>query len=45
MAFTYLSSVEKGQALKNELAAFGIKAKGFRSVPLTSKPPRNWSML
>ncbi|EOZ97196.1 3-oxoacyl-[acyl-carrier protein] reductase [Indibacter alkaliphilus LW1] len=31
VAFTYLSSVEKGQALEQELAAFGIKAKGFRS--------------
>ncbi|EMS30944.1 3-oxoacyl-[acyl-carrier protein] reductase [Mariniradius saccharolyticus AK6] len=31
VAFTYLSSVEKGQALENELAAYGIKAKGYRS--------------
>jgi 3-oxoacyl-[acyl-carrier protein] reductase len=31
IAFTYLSSVEKGQALENELAAYGIKAKGYRS--------------
>lgn len=31
VAFTYLSSVEKGQALENELTAFGIKAKGYRS--------------
>ncbi|NMM48750.1 3-oxoacyl-[acyl-carrier-protein] reductase [Marinigracilibium pacificum] len=31
VAFTYLSSVEKGQALEKELEAFGIKAKGFRS--------------
>uniref|UniRef100_UPI003593F2C9 SDR family NAD(P)-dependent oxidoreductase n=1 Tax=Aquiflexum sp. TaxID=1872584 RepID=UPI003593F2C9 len=31
VAFTYLSSVEKGEALENELAAFGIKAKGYRS--------------
>ncbi|RPA66769.1 3-oxoacyl-[acyl-carrier-protein] reductase [Cyclobacteriaceae bacterium YHN15] len=31
VAFTYLSSVEKGQALEDELSAFGIKAKGFRS--------------
>jgi 3-oxoacyl-[acyl-carrier protein] reductase len=31
VAFTYLSSVEKGQALENELAEFGIKAKGYRS--------------
>jgi len=31
VAFTYLSSVEKGQALEAELTAFGIKAKGYRS--------------
>lgn len=31
IAFTYLSSVEKGQALEAELAAAGIKAKGYRS--------------
>jgi 3-oxoacyl-[acyl-carrier protein] reductase len=31
VAFTYLSSVEKGQALEAELAAFGIKAKGYHS--------------
>lgn len=31
VAFTYLSSVEQGQALEAELAAFGVKAKGFRS--------------
>lgn len=31
IAFTYLSSVEKGQALENELSAFGIKAKGYKS--------------
>ncbi len=31
IAFTFLSSVEKGQALEAELAGFGIKAKGFRS--------------
>ena len=31
VAFTYLSSVEKGKALEDELAAFGIKAKGYRS--------------
>ncbi|AFK05343.1 3-oxoacyl-(acyl-carrier-protein) reductase [Emticicia oligotrophica DSM 17448] len=31
VAFTYLSSVEKGQALEAELAAYGVKAKGFRS--------------
>ncbi|TAE69499.1 MAG: 3-oxoacyl-[acyl-carrier-protein] reductase [Bacteroidetes bacterium] len=31
VAFTYLSSIEKGQALETELAALGIKAKGYRS--------------
>jgi 3-oxoacyl-[acyl-carrier protein] reductase len=31
IAFTYLSSVEKGQALEKELQALGIKAKGYRS--------------
>ncbi len=31
VAFTYLSSVEKGEALAKELEAFGIKAKGYRS--------------
>ncbi|HSH65440.1 MAG TPA: 3-oxoacyl-[acyl-carrier-protein] reductase [Bacteroidia bacterium] len=31
IAFTYLSSVEKAQALEKELQAFGIKAKGYRS--------------
>ncbi len=31
VAFSYLSSVEKGQALEEELAASGIKAKGYRS--------------
>lgn len=31
VAFTFLSSVEKGQALEAELAAFGIKSKGFCS--------------
>ena len=31
VAFTYLSSVEQGQALEAELASKGIKAKGFRS--------------
>ena len=31
IAFTYLSSVEKGEALEKELAAKGVKAKGFRS--------------
>jgi 3-oxoacyl-[acyl-carrier protein] reductase len=31
VAFTYLSSVEKGEALAKELESFGVKAKGFRS--------------
>ena len=31
IAFTYLSSVEKGQALEKELTEMGIKAKGYRS--------------
>ena len=31
IAFTYLSSVEKGEALEKELEAKGIKAKGYRS--------------
>ncbi|MCC6250936.1 MAG: 3-oxoacyl-[acyl-carrier-protein] reductase [Bacteroidia bacterium] len=31
VAFTYLSSVEKGVALENELKAFGVNAKGYRS--------------
>ena len=31
VAFTYLSSVEKGLALETELKAFGITAKGYRS--------------
>ncbi len=31
IAFTYLSSIEKGQALEAELTAYGVKAKGYRS--------------
>jgi 3-oxoacyl-[acyl-carrier protein] reductase len=31
VAFTYLSSEEKARALEAELAAFGIKAKGYKS--------------
>jgi len=31
VAFTYLSSDEKAHALETELAAFGIKAKGYKS--------------
>lgn len=31
VAFTYLSSVEKGQSLENELKEFGTTVKGYRS--------------
>ncbi len=31
IAFTYLSSVEKGEALEKELSATGVKVKGYRS--------------
>lgn len=31
VAFTYLSSVEKGEALEKELVALGVEAKGYRS--------------
>jgi len=31
VAFTYLSSVEQGEALAKELSVLGIKAKGYRS--------------
>ena len=31
VAFTYLSSVEKGLALEQELASYGVKAKGYKS--------------
>jgi 3-oxoacyl-[acyl-carrier protein] reductase len=31
VAFTYLSSVEKGQALESELASLGVKVRGYRS--------------
>ena len=31
VAFTYLSSVEKGQALEKELQKYGIKVKAYRS--------------
>ena len=31
VAFTYLSSAEKGQALEAELSSYGVKAKGYRS--------------
>jgi 3-oxoacyl-[acyl-carrier protein] reductase len=31
VAFTYLSSIEQGQALEQELIAQGVKAKGYKS--------------
>ncbi len=31
VAFTYLSSVEKGEALEKELTSMGVQAKGYRS--------------
>lgn len=31
VAFTFLSSVEKGKALEDELKAYGVKAKGYQS--------------
>ncbi|MGL4629593.1 MAG: 3-oxoacyl-[acyl-carrier-protein] reductase [Leadbetterella sp.] len=31
VAFTYLSSVEKGEALEKELASYGSKVKGYKS--------------
>ncbi len=31
IAFTYLSSVEKGEALEKELVSMGVQAKGYRS--------------
>ncbi|MFT7033911.1 MAG: 3-oxoacyl-[acyl-carrier protein] reductase [Cyclobacteriaceae bacterium] len=31
VAFTYLSSIEKGQALEEELKALGVQARGYRS--------------
>ena len=31
VAFTYLSSIEKGEALEKELSSKGIKARGFQS--------------
>ncbi len=31
VAFTYLSSVEKGEALEKELSAYGTQVKGYRS--------------
>lgn len=37
VAFTYLSSVEKGQALETELASFGTKVKGYCSDAADAK--------
>lgn len=31
IAFTFLSSIEKGKALEAELAAYGVKVKGYQS--------------
>lgn len=50
VAFTYLSSVEKGQALEAELAALVSKPKGTAPMRLISKPPttslrRSWPIL
>jgi 3-oxoacyl-[acyl-carrier protein] reductase len=41
VAFTYLSSVEKGLALEEELRAFGGQIKGYRSDASDYKAPRN----
>lgn len=41
VAFTYLSSVEKGQALEQELQALGVKAKGYRSDASDFKEAEN----
>ena len=37
VAFTFLSSVEKGKELEAELTALGVKAKGFQSDAANSK--------
>ena len=37
VAFTFLSSVEKGKELEGELSAIGIKAKGFQSDAANAK--------
>jgi len=37
VAFTYLSSVEKGKALEEELLKHGIKAKGYQSDAANNK--------
>ena len=37
VAFTFLSSVEKGKELEKELSALGVKAKGFQSDAANTK--------
>lgn len=37
IAFTFLSSIEKGKELEKELAGYGVKAKGFQSDASNSK--------
>lgn len=37
VAFTFLSSVEKGKELENELTVLGVKAKGFQSDAANAK--------
>ena len=37
IAFTFLSSVEKGKELEAELSALGVKAKGYQSDAASSK--------
>ena len=34
VAFTYLSSIEKGQALEKELQKYGTKIKAYRTILL-----------
>ena len=41
VAFTYLSSVEKGQALETELSAAGTKVKATAPTPPTTPRPKN----
>src|SRR4051812_41733904 len=37
IAFTFLSSIEKGKELEAELSALGVKAKGYQSDAASSK--------
>ena len=37
VAFTFLSSVEKGKELEKELSAFGVKARGYQSDAANTK--------